>query len=364
MGPSKVATAEGRPILDLEFGLAESLNLDSRAEADIARVAEEFARLARTVDPSDPWSHPDALQLDRLSFASWLDSVKVGQSTVRYYELKSRALADSGIGRTSLLSVLRKEVAVGMKVGAEIYALDKWESLWLNDGSAALVEALATDIGPGRMRLEEVVAQLRIRSPHSVEVELASAERLRAQAVICALPVPVLHGIPIHGLSDTRRSSLDAQRGVVATKIIGAVTGNPWTDRGLSGLLEGQQLVGSTWPQQADGVLSALVPPDRTFELAGASRTTQTRLASEFFARCFGDEWSKPDAVFIEEYGLDPFSRCYITDWRPGDVMRVGPLHGTHEPPIFFAGSDHWVAGYMEGAVRTGRAAAAAFLDR
>ena len=42
--------------------------------------------------------------------------------------------------------------------------------------------------------------------------------------------------------------------------------------------------------------------------------------------------------------------------------MRVGPLHGTHEPPFYVCGSDQWVAGYMEGAVRTGRAAAAAAL--
>ena len=42
--------------------------------------------------------------------------------------------------------------------------------------------------------------------------------------------------------------------------------------------------------------------------------------------------------------------------------MRIGPLHGKHEPPFYVAGSDHWVAGYLEGAVRTGRGAAAALL--
>ena len=40
----------------------------------------------------------------------------------------------------------------------------------------------------------------------------------------------------------------------------------------------------------------------------------------------------------------------------------LGPLHGTHDPPFYICGSDQWVAGYMEGAVRTGRAAAAAVL--
>ena len=48
--------------------------------------------------------------------------------------------------------------------------------------------------------------------------------------------------------------------------------------------------------------------------------------------------------------------------WRPGDVMAVGPLHGTHEPPFYVCGSDQWVCGYMEGAVRTGRGAARAAL--
>ena len=40
--------------------------------------------------------------------------------------------------------------------------------------------------------------------------------------------------------------------------------------------------------------------------------------------------------------------------------MAVGPLHGTHEPPFYVCGSDQWVCGYMEGAVRTGRGAAGA----
>ena len=57
-------------------------------------------------------------------------------------------------------------------------------------------------------------------------------------------------------------------------------------------------------------------------------------------------------------WGTDPWTQGYVTNWRPGDVEAVGPLHGTHEPPFYVCGSDQWVAGYMEGAVRTGRAAA------
>jgi monoamine oxidase len=76
----------------------------------------------------------------------------------------------------------------------------------------------------------------------------------------------------------------------------------------------------------------------------------------------FGPAAGAPDAVLVRRWGTDPWTLGYVTHWRPGDVMAVGPLHGTHEPPFYVCGSDQWVAGYMEGAVRTGRAAAASAL--
>ena len=53
-----------------------------------------------------------------------------------------------------------------------------------------------------------------------------------------------------------------------------------------------------------------------------------------------------------------PGRRATSRTGDPATSRRVGPLHGTHEPPFYVCGSDQWVAGYMEGAVRTGRAAA------
>ena len=80
--------------------------------------------------------------------------------------------------------------------------------------------------------------------------------------------------------------------------------------------------------------------------------------------RLYGPEAAGPVGLVTRDWGLDPFTQGYVTQWAPGDVMAVGPLHGTHEPPFYVAGSDHWVAGFMEGAVRTGRAAAQAVLER
>jgi len=76
----------------------------------------------------------------------------------------------------------------------------------------------------------------------------------------------------------------------------------------------------------------------------------------------YGERAREPSAMLERTWGSDPYTLGYIASWAPGDVGRVGPLHGTHEPPFYVAGSDHWVAGYMEGAVKTGRGAAAAAL--
>ena len=77
----------------------------------------------------------------------------------------------------------------------------------------------------------------------------------------------------------------------------------------------------------------------------------------------YGDAALSPLQTWTRLWGTDPWTQGYVTNWRPGDVEAVGPLHGTHEPPFYVCGSDQWVAGYMEGAVRTGRAAARAALD-
>ena len=120
-------------------------------------------------------------------------------------------------------------------------------------------------------------------------------------------------------------------------------------------------MLGGTWPQR-EGILSALVPPERLAafldHLAGAARAGPARRAGV----AMGDRALDPLAVFIRRWGVDPWTEGYITGWRPGDVMAVGPLHGKHEPPFYVCGSDQWVCGYMEGAVRTGRGAARALL--
>jgi monoamine oxidase len=330
--------------------------MSERERADERRLEREFARLAATVDPADPWGHPDAGRLDGLSVSAWLRDNGALPAVLRRHQLASLSLSCDGPERTSMLGELRKHATLS---GDGFYDLAAWEGLRCAQGSAAVARAMAQELGE-RIRLNAVVTAVEIESTRT-EITLADGDTVAAESVICALPAGPLRAVRIDGLSDDRLRSLHAQRQALAAKVVAAYRDSFWQRRGQNGLAECEWLFGSTWPQ-GKGVLSLLVPPERLSAFLAAPPEVRRATVIDGLVKLYGEEAGDPGALIERPWGTDPFTLGYITSWGPGDLGRVGPLHGTHEPPFYVAGSDHWVAGYMEGAVRTGRAAATAAL--
>jgi monoamine oxidase len=194
-------------------------------------------------------------------------------------------------------------------------------------------------------------------------VTTSTGEVFECSAVVCAIPVGPLRRIAIDGVSSDRLASLDRQRHALAAKVVFAYESSWWEEQGQNGTMYFEKgVMGGTWPQR-EGILSALVPPERLgpFLATSPAQIEQDVLAE--MVEAMGERAAKPQALFFRRWGVDPWTEGYITGWRPGDVMAVGPLHGTHDPPFYVCGSDQWVCGYMEGAVRTGRGAARALLS-
>jgi monoamine oxidase len=324
--------------------------------ADAERVETAFLALAASVDPADPWGHPDAAALDAMSLAAWLRAQAARPAVLRLHELSALGLAGGSTERLSLLGQLRLVSAAGAE---EVYGYERWEGLRLVAGSAALALRIADELDD-RLRLDARVVALDV-APAGSRVTLASGEQLRAGSVVCALPVGPLRDLAITGVSDARLASLHRQRQALAAKLVAAYPEPVWRAAGASGLSDGEGLVSSTWAQ-AGNVLSMLVAPERLAHFLAAPPRSRHDEVLATLVRLFGEPARRPDVLLERAWGVDPLTQGYISQWAPGDVMAVGPLHGTHEPPFYLCGSDHWVAGYMEGAVRTGRAAAAAVL--
>jgi len=322
---------------------------EDQASYDLVEKALEA--VIADIDPSDPWSTADLHELDRLSVGDWLRAVGATPGVLRLKELAHLGLADGSVERTSMFAYARK-MAVGG--GTASYEFDVWENLRVAEGSATVADRLADKLTD--VRLSSPVAAIAV-GRNGVTVTTGSGEELAADAVVMAVPVGPARDLAITGVSEERLGSLRRQRHAWAAKFVAAYETPFWRDRGQNALSESEGVLGSTWPQ-SEGILSALVPPERYAAFAATDGGTQTREALEQIAAMYGPEATTPLETWTRMWGSDPWTQGYVTNWRPGDVEAVGPLHGTHEPPFYVCGSDQWVAGYLEGAVRTGRAAA------
>jgi monoamine oxidase len=326
--------------------------------ASMEKVESSFAALAATVDPDDPWSHRQAARLDATSVTAWLRDVEATPNVVRALEAGQLALSSGAYERTSLLSQLRKAAVTSTK---GLYAYDEWENLRVAEGSATIALRMAAELGD-RVRLGVPVRSIKVGAS-GCAVELDTGEIVSGSAVVSAVPVGPLRDIDVEGVSDERLESLHRQRHALAAKFVAAYARPFWRDNGQNGLTESEGILGSSWPQ-GEGILSCLVPPERIAAYLSTDPRFREQEALAELSSWFGPDALAPVATFERLWGTNPWTQGYVTQWHPGDVFRVGPLHGTHEPPFYVCGSDQWVAGYMEGAVRTGRAAAAEALAR
>ena len=321
------------------------------------RLEGLFAELTATVDPDDPWSHPYAESLDRLSVADWLRSEGASPQVIRALDLRAFGLAEDSIERRSLLADLRKEAVAGAN---GFYNYDIWECAKVAEGSATVALTMAEQLGQ-RIRYSTPVIAMDISSS-GCRVTSASGEVFIGSHVVCALPAGPLRDVRVTGVSAERLAALHRQQHAPTVKYVPVYSESFWVANGQNGTAYFEStILGSTWVQN-EGILSTLVPVDRLGAYLALPPHVRESTLREELVRAYGQQAADTEAVFLRSWGTDPWTQGYVTAWRPGELMAVGPLHGTHEPPFWIVGSDQWVCGYMEGAVRTGRSAAAEIL--
>src|ERR1700754_640845 len=158
-------------------------------------IEREFAALAATVDPDDPWSHPMAVALDTTPMMSWLGGVGATPNVRRALEAGQLGLSSGSFERTSLLALLRKSASTSSK---GLYSYDEWENLRVAEGSATVVLRMAAELD-GRIRLGGPVRAVKV-APGGCTVQLESGEAVSAGAVVSALPAGPLRDTIVDGV--------------------------------------------------------------------------------------------------------------------------------------------------------------------
>ncbi len=364
---------EGKNVLEIDGKLSRyrgtipKLPLGGLVDLGLARW--KLGRAVKRVDPAKPWSASDAATLDRLTLGDWVERNTRTQLARDLIALSCKTVFGAEPGELSLLWALAYiaaggsfEILLDVEGGAQ---QDR-----VAGGSALISERLAADLGE-RVVLSTPVTAIGWTDV-SVEVRSASAT-FNARRAVIATPPPLIRNIAFEpSLPAAHAGFHDEVWGGNLIKVTAIYPQPFWRDDGLSG--EGVTTAGpvtitfdNTPVSGAPGALVGFVGGADAPGYAALPDQERRSAALASFARLFGPEALKAERFLERDWLADDWSRSGPTsNLAPGALTRAKDA-ALAEPagPIHFASTERAPAwrGYMDGAVRSGEAAAAAILS-
>jgi monoamine oxidase len=337
---------------------------------DVERAQRRLNHLARSVPLHAPWETPNAEKLDGQTLATWMRRNLATKPGRMLLELGVEAVWAAQPEDFSLLHAL-----------FYIHSAGSLERLFDTEGGAQqdrfvggsqLVPIrMAEGLGAERLVLGAPVRRVE-HSEAGVTVH-ADGHVLHGKRAIFALAPTLAARIafdpPLPGYRDqlTQRMPL----GTVAKCM--AIYDEPfWRAEGLSG--QATSDVGpvrltfdNSPPDGSPGVLLGFLEGRRARELGRFAEPERRTAVIDCFMRLFGPRAASPDAYVELLWAEEEWTRgCYGCHMPTGAWTNYGPA--LHPPigPLHWAGAEyaHVWSGYMEGAVRSGEAAAAEVAER
>jgi putrescine oxidase len=341
--------------------------LSSAEERALAEADGKLDALAKELDPEAPWEHPLARELDTITFDEWLRSEvadEVARENLRSY------LADGFVTKPAYSFSLLQGLWVIAGAGGtyELFAPEQCLAYRVVGGSQLVPIRIADELG------ERVVLESPVRaiawSDEGVQVD-AGHVHVKAGAAIVAVAPNLAAGIRFEPALPAWRMRLQqaSSQGSV-TKILGVYPEPFWRAEGLSG--EGfaphqlvRELYDNSPPSASVGVLCTFLPGEQA-EFAGRLNPKARReLVLEGMAKFVGPAALQATDYIETDWSAEEWTRgAYASTFGIGGLTRFGPDLRRPVGPIHWACSDSAGFGHMhmEGAARSGEAAAAELL--
>jgi monoamine oxidase len=329
---------------------------------DYGRADLKLKRLIKRVSPDEPWATEDGERLDEQTFAAWIRRNARTTTTRETFALACRAVFAVEPADVSLLHVLFYAAAAG-----------GWDDLLETEGGAQqdrlaggtqqLSVRMAEELGD-RVALSAPVRAIRADGDGIV------AGEVRARRAIVAVP-PVLAGrIEYDPRLPAARDQLTQRMPMGSViKVMAVYQEAFWRDDGLSGQavsLPGpaQVVFDNTPPNGSPGLIGFLEGRDAR-ELGSLPEGERRELVLRGFQRLFGRRAAHPALYVEKDWSAEVFSRgCYAGVLGPGGWTGYGRALREPVGRIHWAGTEtatRWM-GYMDGAIRSGKRAAAEVL--
>lgn len=330
-------------------------------ERELVRLIALLDDLTAQIDPDRPWEHPDAEELDRISFEAWLEAETEDQEARDNIALFiAGAMLTKPAYAFSALQALLMAASAGSfshLVDAD-YILDERVVGGLQQVPLLLAERLGGDVFLG-----QPVSTLEWTDA-GVTAVTDGGMTVRARYAILA-HAPVLYpwiefAPPLPRLKQQLHQHLSM--GFVIK--VHAVYERPfWRDLGLSGTAFSpyeisHEAYDNTNHGDERGTLVGFVSDRNADDLFRVSAEERRERILESLSHYFGPAAKDPVVYYESDWGAEPWTRgAYAASFDLGGLARYGADLRTPVGPIHFACSDMAGAGFqhVDGAIRMGR---------
>jgi monoamine oxidase len=339
--------------------------LSIRELLDVGRIRWHLARLGRRVSLQEPWTADTSL--DALSLEEWLRSIRASAAARALMAIASRVTWGCEPDEVSMLHAVRYLKAAGgmdrmldTSGGAQ---QDRFPG-----GTQQIAIRIADQLGP-RLLVNAPVRRIGWRDEGCVTATFDGGEVTAKCAIVAVAPE---HRAAIEfapELPQEHRELVENWPQGNLSKAYAAYETPFWRAKGQSGqALSDEGPVFITFDvspsESGPGVLLGFTDP-RTFDALPEPHRREAALGC--FADIFGDAALDPVDYLDHCWSLEPFAPGGPTAAvPPGSWTRFGRSLRQPVGPIHWAGTetaDEWT-GFMDGAVRSGRRAAAEVADR
>ncbi len=356
----------GRPVLMPTMG-----GDPAEIVAAFSGLMDRLEALAAEIDPAAPWAAERAVEWDSQTFQTWLDA----NATPLEAELitaSGHTLWGAEPREMSLLFVLAYIAAAGNETTPgtlhRLAAITGGaQELRLVEGSQALAQRIAAELGRRRVVLSSPVSRITVTADGSVRVE-GDGPTVIARQVIVALPPPLAGAIRYEPPLPEAKAQLLQRRPMGTTVKAQAVYARPfWREQGLSGeainpATTPNLMFDNTPASGTPGVIAGFLGGRAGREWSQRPLEERRHNVIQAFATAFGAEALEAIDYFEVDWSAEEWSRGGPVAFAPpGVLIDYGEWIRRPVGPIHWAGtetSDYWT-GYMEGAVRSGERAAA-----
>ncbi|HEY8074115.1 MAG TPA: flavin monoamine oxidase family protein [Labilithrix sp.] len=322
-----------------------------------------FERLAKTVPLDAPWSAPRAAELDRKTLADWVDANVKTRVARRLLEAGLESVFAASASEMSLLHALfyvRSGRGLDMLLGTEGGAQATRVKGGMQPVATKLAEGLDVHLASPVRRIEHDDAS--VTAYHH-------GGGVRAKHAIVAIPPKLAAAIAF--TPDVARTELARKMPMGAVIKHTAIYERPfWRERGLSGMVVSDDgpihvVFDNSPPGDSPGVLMGFSEAHEARAMGAKTEAARRAAALACFARHFGEEAKDAIAYADHVWEHDEWSGgCYGAFMPPGVLTTLGPRLREPCGRVHWAGAEtatEW-CGYIDGAIASGRRAAAEIL--